>query len=141
MYSCLAFRIHWHVGASLDPLRRSVQSLHQVLTDRIGVAVSLQNYIHGPGVHYRAFYQFHHAYARKIPTNTILHVRLLPNSYLRTIHDICVCRTHAHTDGLDDRGIESLHGLGIFLFTTASRLVLGPTHPPIQWVPGALSLG
>jgi hypothetical protein len=31
--------------------------------------------------------------------------------------------------------------LGIFLFTTASRTTLGPTQPPIQWVPGALSLG
>jgi hypothetical protein len=29
----------------------------------------------------------------------------------------------------------------IFLFSTSSRLVLGPTHPPIQWVPGALSPG
>jgi hypothetical protein len=29
----------------------------------------------------------------------------------------------------------------IFLFTTASRPVLEPTQPPIQWVPGSLSLG
>jgi hypothetical protein len=33
------------------------------------------------------------------------------------------------------------YGLGIFIFTTASRLSLGPTQPHIQWVPGALSLG
>jgi hypothetical protein len=32
-------------------------------------------------------------------------------------------------------------GLGIFLFTTVSRTALGPIHSPIQWVPGALSLG
>jgi hypothetical protein len=29
----------------------------------------------------------------------------------------------------------------LFAMPTASRPVLGPTHPPIQWVPGALSLG
>jgi hypothetical protein len=38
-------------------------------------------------------------------------------------------------------GFNSWRGLGIFLFTTMSRTVLGPTQPPIQWVPGALSLG
>jgi hypothetical protein len=43
--------------------------------------------------------------------------------------------------GLDDRRFESRQGLGIFLFTTVSRTVLGPTQPPIEWVPGALSLG
>jgi hypothetical protein len=31
--------------------------------------------------------------------------------------------------------------MGFFLFATASRPVLGPTHSPIQWVPGALSPG
>jgi hypothetical protein len=32
-------------------------------------------------------------------------------------------------------------GLGIFLFTTVSTTALVPTQPPIQWVPGAVSLG
>jgi hypothetical protein len=45
--------------------------------------------------------------------------------------------------GLDDRGsrVRFPAGLGIFLFTTASRTALGPIKPPIRWVPGALSLG
>jgi hypothetical protein len=38
-------------------------------------------------------------------------------------------------------GLDSRRGLGIFLFTTASRTALGPTQPPIQCVSGALSQG
>jgi len=38
-------------------------------------------------------------------------------------------------------GLESRHGLGIFLFTIASRPALGPTQPPIQWLPGAFPWG
>jgi hypothetical protein len=38
-------------------------------------------------------------------------------------------------------GFESRQGLGIFLFTTVSRPALAPPpQPPIQWVPGSLSL-
>jgi hypothetical protein len=35
---------------------------------------------------------------------------------------------------------DSRWGLGIFLLTIASRTALGPTQPPTQYVPGALSL-
>jgi hypothetical protein len=41
---------------------------------------------------------------------------------------------------LSDRGLESRQGVGIYLFTTASRPALGPTQPPIHWVPEVLSL-
>jgi hypothetical protein len=45
--------------------------------------------------------------------------------------------------GLVDRGsrVRFPAGLGIFLFTTASRMSPGPTQSPIQWVPGVPSLG
>jgi len=38
-------------------------------------------------------------------------------------------------------GVQFPVGVGIFLFSIMSRLALGPTQPPIQWIPGALSLG
>jgi hypothetical protein len=38
-------------------------------------------------------------------------------------------------------GFDSRRELGTFLFTTASRTALGSTQPPVQWVPGALSVG
>jgi hypothetical protein len=38
-------------------------------------------------------------------------------------------------------GISSPGRVKNFLFSTSSRLALGPTQPTIQWAPGALSLG
>jgi hypothetical protein len=42
-------------------------------------------------------------------------------------------------------GLDSLHLIPsrgeIFLFSTVFRLPLGPTQPPVEWLPGALSLG
>jgi hypothetical protein len=45
--------------------------------------------------------------------------------------------------GLDDWGsrVRFPAEAEIFLFTIASRTALGPIQPPIQWVPGDLSLG
>jgi hypothetical protein len=43
--------------------------------------------------------------------------------------------------GLDDWDSIPRTGNGIFFFSTTSRLALGPTHHPIQWVPGAITLG
>jgi hypothetical protein len=42
--------------------------------------------------------------------------------------------------GLDGQG-SIWQKQEIFLYSTASRLALGLTQPPIQWVPGAFSLG
>jgi hypothetical protein len=56
-------------------------------------------------------------------------------SFLKQIRDGSVAIALGY--GLDDRWWR----LGILLFTTASRMALEPTQPPIQWVPGALSLG
>jgi hypothetical protein len=38
-------------------------------------------------------------------------------------------------------GFDSLYGEETFLFSTASRLVLGSITPPVQWVSRALSMG
>jgi len=44
---------------------------------------------------------------------------------------------------MDERmiGVRFPAGLKIFFFDIMSRSALVPTQPPIQWVPGTLSLG
>jgi hypothetical protein len=41
---------------------------------------------------------------------------------------------------LDDRGSIPGRGCDTVLLATASTSALGPTQPPIQWIPGVLSL-
>jgi hypothetical protein len=43
--------------------------------------------------------------------------------------------------GLGDRGSILGRGERIFPLTSVPRLALGPTQPPVKWVPGFLSLG
>jgi hypothetical protein len=40
---------------------------------------------------------------------------------------------------LDDPKLKSQQGKEIYLIFKTARVALGPTHPPIQWVSGALS--
>jgi hypothetical protein len=47
----------------------------------------------------------------------------------------------AYDYGLDGRGSIPDRGRGFFPLTSAPRPALGPTQPPVQWVPGALSPG
>jgi hypothetical protein len=41
----------------------------------------------------------------------------------------------------NDSGFDYRQGQDISLFSVESRLDLGPTQPPMQWIPGAVSLG
>jgi hypothetical protein len=54
---------------------------------------------------------------------------------------LCQYSDYATGSTIGVLGLDSRQGLGIFHFTALSRPALGPTQPPIQWVPEALSLG
>jgi hypothetical protein len=70
------------------------------------------------------------------------------------VTDICIWLNNVHhmtgasrdssvgmATGYGQDEFNCRQGLGIFLFTTASRTALAPTQSPIQWVQGAISLG
>jgi hypothetical protein len=71
--------------------------------------------------------------------------RVYSHSIVLIVHVRAVTAQSVHglDYGLDDRGsrVRFPGRMGIFLFTTASRMALGPIQPPFQWVPGAFSLG
>jgi hypothetical protein len=73
-------------------------------------------------------------------SNTSFIITLILKSNLKTEHGKRKTRI---IYGLDDRSsrVRFPTWAGNFSFATASRMTLGPTQPPIQWVPGALSLG
>jgi hypothetical protein len=57
--------------------------------------------------------------------------------------DVRNVRLSRHSEGLrvGRPGVRFLVGSRIILFSTSSRPALGPTQPPIQCVPGAVSPG
>jgi hypothetical protein len=65
------------------------------------------------------------------------------NIALKTFIQIYACdRIRDSVVGIADRGQSSSPGrVKNFLFFKSSRVALGPTQPPIQWAPGALSPG
>jgi hypothetical protein len=65
--------------------------------------------------------------------------KILQMADVQTNVQLCVSSNTGWTIGV--LGFDSRRGLGILLFATASRRALGPTQPPIQWVPGAFSPG
>jgi hypothetical protein len=66
------------------------------------------------------------------------HIRLTSLGYIHLVAYLCM-----YDYELEDRaiGLRSSQGKRIFPVTSVSRPALGPTLPPIQWVPGILSWG
>jgi hypothetical protein len=61
-------------------------------------------------------------------------------AYSQKVFFLVFCKIFTISERIGVLGFDSQLGLGIFLFTTTSRMALGSTHPPLQWVQGALSL-
>jgi hypothetical protein len=64
------------------------------------------------------------------------------NKYSYIYIYILLCRYSAWLRAGRPKGRSSSPSRGkVFFLSTTSRPVLGPTQPPIQWVPGALFTG
>jgi hypothetical protein len=104
---------------------------------------------HFPKIHSNVIFPFTpKSYERSLPSGSptkIMYEFLMSfmhatcHAYLFFLDLITLCWAADWAIGV--LGFDSRRGLGIFLFTAASRTVLWPTQPPIQWVTGALSLG
>jgi hypothetical protein len=77
---------------------------------------------------------YHNYFSRN---SAVFHTTNVSHFLLNAIHLRCILTN----DTLDDRGsrVRFRAGPGN-LFTPATRTTLGPTHPPIQCVPGGISL-
>jgi hypothetical protein len=80
-------------------------------------------------------------------SKTILTCKSLPwKTYIAVYQHISPCYSIVGivtSYGLDDQGVRVRVPCGVnnLLYSMSSRPALGSTQPPIQWVPGALSLG
>jgi hypothetical protein len=98
------------------------------------------------------FTTFHYLQLRRIRTDHMHHIPFLafpshsPSTICMSTNSIKQLGQHSRYSNwlrLDDRGVgvPSPGRVKNFLFSTSSRPALGPTQPPIEWVPGVLSQG
>jgi hypothetical protein len=100
-----------------------------------------------PNVHYRVHRSMPIDILRKINpihTHPPSFLKINFNGYYSPIHEPGSSGSIVSGYGLDDRAIEVRSrggGQRIFLVASVSRPALGPTQPPVQWVPGVPSPG
>jgi len=83
------------------------------------------------------FQNFHELKIRILDACEFVNMQMLSNVWNELDH---VLKPWAEGWKFGVLGFDSRLGLGIFLFTTASRTALGPTQPPIHWATRTLSL-